>query len=107
MKVQCKAWVTSPEDSLRFTNGEIPLENLQYSNGPMAQYGWQEVGTAEIDLYMTVNKEKCLQNAIDALKQAKAKIYAEAEQAANQMEERIQRLLAIEDKSGRGNVIDA
>lgn len=107
MKAQCKAWVTSPEDSLRFINGEIRLENLQFSNGPMAQYGWQEVGTAEIDLYTTVDKEKCLQNAIDALKQAKAKIYAEAEAAANQMEERIQRLLAIEDKSAHGNVIDA
>lgn len=107
MKAQCKAWVTSPEDSLRFINGEIALESLQYSNGSMAEYGWQEVGTAEIDLYMTLDKEKCLQNAINSLRQAKAKIYAEAESQASRIEERIQRLLAIEDKSTSSNVIDA
>ena len=107
MKTMCKAWVTSPEASLQFINGEIPVENLQYSNADMATYGWQEVGTAEIHLYTTLNKELCLRNAVDALKRAKAKIYADAEMDAKKVEERIQRLLAIEDKSDRSNVIDA
>lgn len=97
------AWAGSPEDALRFIRGEISLDYLLFSNptAGMEQHGWARVGTVDAKIVELKSENLLVQEAIAALQAKKAKIYAEAEEAANGVEARIQRILAIEDKSGK------
>lgn len=107
-QAQMAAWAGSPEDALRFIRGETPMNNLIFSDptAAMEQHGWARVGTVDAQVVELKSEDLMVQEAIATLRAKKAKIYAEAEEAANGVEARIQRLLAIEDKSARSNVID-
>lgn len=106
---QMAAWAGSPEEALRFIRGEIPMNHLVFTDptAEMVQHGWARVGTVNAEVVDLKSEDLMVQEAIAALKAKRTKIYADAEEAAQAIEARIQRILAIEDKSGRGNVIDA
>lgn len=61
----------------------------------MSEYGWIEVGTAEIDMLLITDRTAIVTAQVDVLKQQAQKIRAEAALKVGEIENEIKNLLAI------------
>ena len=82
-----------PEKLASGTGDEI-IPYAMLSKTDMTQYGWVEIGSAQVSLTIKGNDE-IVSGQVEALKAQKRKVIADAEVAANEIEQRIQSLLAI------------
>lgn len=85
-----RAWLTAHNAS---SNPE-DLENLHFTNYDMATNGWIEVGSADITVTL-VSREEFTRAQIATLKQQRREIEAKAAAALNEIDSRIQNLLAL------------
>jgi hypothetical protein len=65
----------------------------------MSSHGWTYVGNAKITLEL-LEDDAILNSKISTLKAQKQKVQADAFVQANEIDEEIQKLLSITDKSG-------
>jgi hypothetical protein len=98
IKANVKAWLpgyASPEDLLG--NEVRAVSSMAYSDEDMLRAGWTLVGEAEINVAL-VDEDQIILNKVDSLRAEKNRIIADAQVKANDIEGKIQSLLAIEFK---------
>lgn len=98
-KITTQAWVTE-FDQDTFVNGKLNnnhneiLTSIRFTNLDMTVAGWTTVGTAEIEVTLH-DDDKVKENLIESLQEQKKTIMAQTQVKLNQIEEKIQSLLAI------------
>lgn len=92
LKHTTKAWLSEFATS-RNADPNNP-ENLTFSDGDMAEYGWTHVG--EADITVTLHDAGAIQaQQVATLREAKRRIQAEAQMHITQIDGQIQSLLAL------------
>lgn len=96
------AWLTSIEweqtefaEAVKRGDQNRVVESLAFLSRDMTEAGWTKVGTAEITVTL-VDDDAIRANLIDALKEQRKSVLAEAQAKAMRIDEKIQNLLAIE-----------
>jgi hypothetical protein len=98
IKATTKAWLpshASPEDLLG--DSVHAISTMAYSDSDMQRAGWTLVGEAEITVIL-VDEDQIILNKVDSLRAEKNRIIADAQVKVNDIEGKIQSLLAIEFK---------
>lgn len=91
------AWITSDWNAEGAMNGDskLVLESVHLShNDGMESCGWVRAGTARVEITL-IDKSAIVENKVESLNAQKTQILAEAQMKATQIEEQIQKLLAI------------
>lgn len=92
------AWLTSSEyvgpDDLNKTPEHV-INVLSFVAHDMTKRGWTRVGDAEITITL-VDEKTLISNKVGALRNELQAVRAEAQLRANDLESKIQKLLAIE-----------
>lgn len=91
-----KAWITSTSswDMERLKDSERVCD-FTYHDGDMTDYGWVEVGTAEVTVTLNVAHKDIVNSQVATLRKQANSIRAEAEVKASNLENQIKNLLAI------------
>lgn len=93
-----KAWHTSPEHAR--SEDLQDADKLTFSNNDMREYGWLCVGEAEITLRINVTEEDLALSMCDTLRQQIQKVRAESKKQIDDLQERINKLLALTYSKG-------
>lgn len=93
-----KVWLTEhcgigPED-IKSGDAAMLVRCVTFSSHDMSNCGWTLVGEANVAITF-VDGNQILNNKIDALRAEKQKTLADAQVKANELEAKIQKLLAI------------
>jgi hypothetical protein len=95
-----KAWLNKYSNiSMEGNTDKVIIDKLSFSVSDMSSHGWTYVGNAKITLEL-LEDDAILNSKISTLKVKKQKIQADAFVQANEIDEEIQKLLSITDKSG-------
>jgi len=96
------AWLTNSEyygpDDLNKTP-EHAIHSLSFVAHDMTRSGWTRVGDAEITITL-VDEKTLIGNKVDSLRNEQQAVRAEAQMKDNELESKIQKLLAIEYTAG-------
>jgi hypothetical protein len=95
-----KAWLNQYSGLILSTQtNEQVVNTLSYSCSDMTEHGWTYVGDAKVTIEL-FDDDAILNSKISTLKAQKQKVQADAFVQSNEIDEEIQKLLAITDKSG-------
>lgn len=91
-----KAWITSatPWDMERLKDSNR-VNDFTYHDSDMTEYGWVEVGTAEIKVTLNVENKDIVKSQVATLRKQVENIRAEAQMKVNGLENQIKNLMAI------------
>lgn len=92
-----KVWLSSSYGPESLQSDDV-INKLNYANNDMSKYGWTYVGNATISVDL-FNTEKIILEKVGALKNEIAKEKATSQLRLNALQEKIDNLLAITDKS--------
>ncbi len=98
----CSVWVSNPGTGLDyFRNPDFEFASFSFvvSEVDFSPYGYFKIADAEIRLTNVVDEVQLLSCSVEYLRAKQAEARAEAEKKAMEIEEQINRLLAIEFKS--------
>lgn len=91
------AWITSDWNAEGAMSGDskqvLQSVHLTHIDG-MESSGWVRAGTARVEVTL-IDKTEMVENKVESLKAQKTSILAEAQMKVTQIEEQIQKLLAI------------
>jgi hypothetical protein len=93
-KVNVKAWLSEYHNISDLHKTDDVSLIVSFTNGNLGKYGATHIGDAEVTLTLFDEKTVIL-NKVDALRQEKDSIIAEAQAKATVIEGKIQNLLAI------------
>lgn len=79
-------------------NDDAIVNEISFSKSDMSAHGWTFIGEARVSLNM-ISDDEIINSKISTLKAQKQKIQAEAYVQANDIDEEINKLLCITDKS--------
>lgn len=96
---QTKAWLS--DGKIERNADSTDVDNMSFYKDDMTDFGWVEVGTAEITVTL-VDRKTVVVNQIAGLNEAKRRIQAEAEKRLTEIEGQIQSLQALPAEVCRG-----
>jgi hypothetical protein len=89
------AWITSPDSATEQSLTDIFDMTFTGNNIDMANFGWLRVGSAEITLTSTMDKNDLVLSMIETQEAKIKKIQADAENEINNLRRKIMELQAI------------
>ena len=91
-----KAWVTGSSIwDMEQAKDSQRVSDFSYHDGDMTEYGWVEVGTAEITVTLNVAHKDIVNSQVATLRKQVESIRAESQSKVNRIEDQIKNLLAI------------